>query len=84
MLVDTGRVPNVRGLGLEAAGVKLGVSGEVLVDDYLRTNVPSIWAVGDVINRIQLTPVALMEVRNKPDKVPICVRRVPSVTYPPG
>lgn len=75
--MTTGRVPNVRGLGLEAAGVKLGASGEVLVDDYLRTNVPSIWAVGDVINRIQLTPVALMEVSQTGNS-----SSLPSVTYP--
>ena len=58
-----GRVPNVKGLGLDEVGVKTGSGGEVLVDDFSRTNVPSIWAVGDVTNRIQLTPVALMEVR---------------------
>jgi hypothetical protein len=51
---STGRVPNTRGLGLEDAGVKLGSKGEVVVDEYSRTNVPSIWAVGDVTNRIQV------------------------------
>lgn len=44
----TGRSPKTAGLGLEEAGVKLGKKGQVLVDDYSRTNVPSIWAVGDV------------------------------------
>ncbi len=57
----TGRAPNVKGLGLEQAGVKMGPNGDVIVDEYSRTSVPSIWAVGDVTNRIQLTPVALME-----------------------
>jgi len=61
VMMATGRAPNVKGLGLEEAGVNLGKSGEVLVDEYSRTNVPSIWAIGDVTNRVQLTPVALME-----------------------
>ena len=61
VLYATGRVPNTAGLGLEAAGVKLDVNGAVLVDDRYRTNVPSIYAVGDVIDRVQLTPVALAE-----------------------
>ncbi len=50
-----GRKPNTHGLGLEAAGVKLGAQGEITVDEYCRTSVPSIWAVGDVINRIQVS-----------------------------
>ncbi|PNW78971.1 hypothetical protein CHLRE_09g396252v5 [Chlamydomonas reinhardtii] len=61
VMMATGRVPKTSGLGLEEAGVKMGSKGQVLVDEYCRTNVPSIWAVGDVIDRIQLTPVALME-----------------------
>jgi glutathione reductase (NADPH) len=56
-----GRVPNTTGLGLENAGVKLAESGAVIVDDYSRTNVASIWAVGDVTDRINLTPVAIRE-----------------------
>ena len=56
-----GRVPHVGGLGLEAAGVALAENGAVLVDDYSRTNVENIWAVGDVTNRINLTPVAIRE-----------------------
>ena len=56
-----GREPYVHDLGLETAGVKLGESGAVLVDDYSRTNVENIWAVGDVTNRINLTPVAIRE-----------------------
>ncbi len=50
----TGRAANTKGLGLEDAGVKLGKKGEVLVDEYSRTNVPSIWAVGDVTERVQV------------------------------
>lgn len=57
----TGRKPNTEGLGLEEVGVKLGPNGKVLVDDDYRTSVPSIYAVGDVIDRVQLTPVALAE-----------------------
>jgi glutathione reductase (NADPH) len=61
VLCATGRVPNVEGLGLENAGVALGNDGAVQVDGNYRTNVPSIYAVGDVTGRVQLTPVALAE-----------------------
>ena len=61
VLYATGRAPNTGGLGLEAVGVKLDVNSAVLVDDRYCTNVPSIYAVGDVIDRVQLTPVALAE-----------------------
>ena len=61
VLYATGRKPNVQGLGLEALGVAQGAQGEVIVNEHYRTNVPSIWAVGDVTNRVQLTPVALGE-----------------------
>ncbi|MGF1446633.1 MAG: glutathione-disulfide reductase [Pikeienuella sp.] len=61
VLYATGRVPNTRGIGLEAAGVALGRRGEILVDDYSQTSVPSIYAVGDVTDRLQLTPVAIRE-----------------------
>lgn len=56
-----GRAPYVEGLGLENAGVELDEDGAVRVDDYSRTNVENIWAVGDVTNRINLTPVAIRE-----------------------
>jgi glutathione reductase (NADPH) len=61
VLYATGRVPNTAGLGLEAVGVALDVNGAIVVDDRYRSNVPSIYAVGDVIDRVQLTPVALAE-----------------------
>jgi glutathione reductase (NADPH) len=61
LLWAIGRVPNVKGLGLDAVGVGQGKEGEILVDDYNRTNIPSIYAVGDVTNRVQLTPVAIRE-----------------------
>jgi glutathione reductase (NADPH) len=57
----TGRVPNTRGLGLEQAGVELGWNGHVVVDEYSRTSVPNIYAVGDVTDRVALTPVAIHE-----------------------
>lgn len=56
-----GRAPLTKGLGLDAAGVALDATGAVIVDRAFRTSVPSIYAVGDVIARIQLTPVALAE-----------------------
>ena len=58
----TGRKPSTKGLGLEDAGVRLDErSGAILVDGFSRTSVPSIWAIGDVTERMSLTPVALME-----------------------
>jgi len=56
-----GRLPNTEGLGLEKAGVHTGMDGSVLVDQYSRSNVPHVLAVGDVTNRVQLTPVAIHE-----------------------
>ncbi len=61
VLYATGRVPNVQGLGLEAVGVVQGKDGALAVNDDYQTNVPSIYALGDVTARIQLTPVALGE-----------------------
>jgi glutathione reductase (NADPH) len=56
-----GREPNTSGLGLDSAGVRLTERGAVAVDEYSRSSVPSIWAVGDVTDRINLTPVAIRE-----------------------
>jgi glutathione reductase (NADPH) len=61
VLYATGRRPNTAGLGLEAQGVALGRKGEVLVDGFSQTAVPSIFAVGDVTDRVNLTPVAIRE-----------------------
>jgi glutathione reductase (NADPH) len=61
LLLATGRDPNTKGLGLEEAGVELGDKGRVKVDDDNRSSVPSIFAVGDVTDRVQLTPVAIRE-----------------------
>jgi glutathione reductase (NADPH) len=57
----TGRAPNTRDMGLEAAGVEMGVDGEIIVDEYSRTSVDNIYAVGDVTDRFNLTPVAIRE-----------------------
>jgi glutathione reductase (NADPH) len=56
-----GRVPHTAGLGLEQAGVKLDNAGAVIVDEYSQSNVPSIYAIGDVTNRMNLTPVAIRD-----------------------
>jgi glutathione reductase (NADPH) len=61
LLFATGRRPNVEGLGLETAGVELGDKGQIKVDADNRTSVDSIFAVGDVTDRVQLTPVAIRE-----------------------
>jgi glutathione reductase (NADPH) len=77
VLFAVGRQPNSEGLGCEAAGVDVGEKGEIKVDEDNRTNVGSIFAVGDVTDRVQLTPVAIREGQafadtffgNKPHKV---------------
>jgi len=61
VLCATGRSPNTAGLGLAEAGVALDARGAIVVDDMFRSSVPSICALGDVIDRVQLTPVALAE-----------------------
>ncbi len=61
VLYATGRRPNTAGLGLEALGVELGRMGQVEVDGWNQTAVPSIYAVGDVTDRVNLTPVAIRE-----------------------
>ncbi|HSF11945.1 MAG TPA: glutathione-disulfide reductase, partial [Erythrobacter sp.] len=61
VMVATGRVPNVEGLGLEVLGIEVGTKGEIVVDAFSRTNVDYVYAVGDVTDRVQLTPVAIRE-----------------------
>ncbi|WP_290689863.1 MULTISPECIES: glutathione-disulfide reductase [unclassified Haematobacter] len=61
VLYATGRVPSTGGLGLEALGVRLRKSGAIAVDEWSQTSVPSIYAVGDVTDRVNLTPVAIRE-----------------------
>lgn len=61
VLYATGRAPNTQGLGLEDLGIEMGRKGEIKVNAYSQTNIPSIYAVGDVTNRANLTPVAIRE-----------------------
>jgi glutathione reductase (NADPH) len=87
VMFATGRKPNVKGLGLENAGVKLAANGGIAVDEFSRTSVSNIYAVGDVTNRIALTPVAIREGHafadtvfgNKPTKVDHA--NVPTAVY---
>ena len=76
IMLAIGRMPNTLALHVEKAGVELGMRGEVKVDEYSRTTAPHIYAVGDVTDRLQLTPVAIHEAmcfvetafRNNPTK----------------
>ena len=61
VMIATGRVPNIEGLGLDKVGVELGKRGEIKVDEFSKTSVDHIYAVGDVTDRVQLTPVAIRE-----------------------
>ncbi|PJI91247.1 NADPH-glutathione reductase [Yoonia maricola] len=61
VMFATGRAPNTDDMGLQATGVEVGRRGEIMVDEYSQTAVPSIYAIGDVTNRVQLTPVAIRE-----------------------
>jgi glutathione reductase (NADPH) len=61
IMLAVGRDPNTQGMGLEEAGVQLDAKGAICVDDYSRTNIDHIWAIGDVTDRMQLTPVAIHE-----------------------
>lgn len=61
VMYATGRVPNTTGLGLQAAGIELGWNGHVVVDEYSKSSLDSVYAVGDVTHRMNLTPVAIHE-----------------------
>ena len=61
VMLAIGRHPNTENLGLEKVGVELGKTGAIVVDAHSRTSVENIWAIGDVTNRLQLTPVAIHE-----------------------
>jgi glutathione reductase (NADPH) len=69
VLFATGRRPNVSGLGLERAGVQLNEKGAIKIDKFSRTSVPNIYAVGDVTDRVNLTPVAIREAHAFADTV---------------
>ncbi|GMH30839.1 hypothetical protein Nepgr_032682 [Nepenthes gracilis] len=87
VMFATGRRPNTKNLGLEMVGVKMTRNGGIEVDEYSRTSVPSTWAVGDATDRMNLTPVALMEgmalaktlFRNEPTKPDY--RAVPTAVF---
>jgi len=61
VMYAAGRTPNTAGLGLDVVGVEQAQDGAIVVDEYSQTTVPNIWAVGDVTNRLNLTPVAIAE-----------------------
>lgn len=61
VMFATGRAPNTADMGLAEVGVRLGRRGEVVVDDYSQSSVPSVYAIGDVTDRVNLTPVAIRE-----------------------
>ncbi|WP_020408197.1 glutathione-disulfide reductase [Hahella ganghwensis] len=87
VLYATGRKPLTHDLGLEKAGVTLGPEGEVQVNEHYQSNIPNIYAVGDVINRMQLTPVALAEgmyVSSQlfgGEPVPVDYERIPTAVF---
>lgn len=61
VLFATGRSPNTQDMGLEEIGIQIGRRGEIVVDEYSQSAVPSVYAIGDVTNRVNLTPVAIRE-----------------------
>jgi glutathione reductase (NADPH) len=87
VMFATGRRPNINGLGLEAVGVKIADNGGIAVDEYSQTSVPSIHAVGDVTNRVNLTPVAIREGHAYADtvfggvKTPVDHTNVPTAVF---
>ena len=64
VLFAIGRTPNTADMGLEEIGIEIGRRGEIVVDEYSQTGVPSIYAIGDVTHRVNLTPVAIREGMN--------------------
>ena len=87
VMFATGRLPNTRGLGIEEIGVELARNGAVVVNEHFQTNVPSIYALGDVMDRVKLTPVALAEamilarILFKGDVGPMDYRNIPSAVF---
>ncbi|MHA6262663.1 glutathione-disulfide reductase [Arenibacterium sp. CAU 1754] len=87
VLFATGRNPNTEGLGLEELGVAIGRQGEIIVDQFSQTAVPSIYAIGDVTNRVNLTPVAIregvafVETVFKGNPTPVDHELIPSVVF---
>ena len=87
VLFATGRHPHSRNLGLEQVGVKTNANGAIIVDEWSKTNVPGIWAVGDVTTRIALTPVAIadgrafVETEFKDNPTPVDHGAVPTAVF---
>lgn len=87
VMYATGRVPNVKGMGLQDVGVEVGAKGSVVVNDMSQSSVGHIYAVGDVTNRVSLTPVAIHEGHSFADTVygganrPVNHRFVPSAVF---
>ena len=87
VLYATGRHPHSANLGLEEVGVKTNADGAIIVDEWSKTNVPGIWAVGDVTTRIALTPVAIadgrafVETEFKNNPTPVDHGAVPSAVF---
>jgi glutathione reductase (NADPH) len=92
ILCATGRKPNTRDIGLESCGVEMDEDGSIVVDEWSRSSVPSIYAIGDVTNRANLTPVAIADGRalaetlfndtpspSKHDQIPTAVFSIPPV-----
>lgn len=84
VLFATGRTPNTEGLGLEALGLETGRRGQIPVNDYSQTAVPSVFAVGDVTDRINLTPIAIREGHAFADTVFLGQPRKPDHTLVPS
>ncbi|GBG25339.1 Trypanothione reductase [Hondaea fermentalgiana] len=84
VLMATGRTPKTEDLGLDLAGVEVRKDGSIPVDEYSKTNVDTIFAIGDVTDRIQLTPVALMEGHCFADTVYGGMDRKPDHEYVPS
>lgn len=87
VMFATGRKPNSSGMGLAEAGVSLGRKGEIEVNEYSQTSVPSIYAIGDVTDRVNLTPVAIREGMNfvetvfKGNPVPVDHDLIPTAIF---
>jgi glutathione reductase (NADPH) len=87
VMFATGRHPNTLGLGLQKLGVKCGWNGRVMVDDWYRSSIPSIYAVGDVTDRVNLTPVAIrdgiafIEANYKNNPKPVDLAYLPTAVF---
>lgn len=87
VLFAIGRTPNTSDMGTEEVGVKMGRRGQIVVDEYSQTSVPSIYAIGDVTDRVNLTPVAIregmafVETVFKDNPTPVDHKLIPSAVF---